>query len=510
MTVSQARTPDRGVVTPVGESPEALKNVDRSAVRRHVVPALVVLVGLIVWRSSTGAWLSVAVLVAAVLVLVGASVWKPQFLSTLVSVVGGAAASVVRSITFVVLALPMVVLPWAIAAISRVDPLAASGGWTRRRRTRGSRSGMWAPDSDVVPWWRRMRRNLTGVAMVVLAVGGLFVLRGNPHDEVVVPAAFEDAGWYPEYSEDIDWVMSSANFNPLADVHIRDVSTRHVNVADGRRATWSPPECGTCQRLRVWVYGGSTAFGVGQRDDHTIPSELSRVAWENGYALDVENRGGPGDSHWDAAKRMAWDLSGSDVPDLVASYDGINEVQATYLELDPVEPSSHVRPRFWDAFTDRFPLPTITPPVGAQELHRGLPNPSAADEWASVIVERYLRARQVSASAGAGAEVLMRYFWQPSIEHRDAVEGEQNAGGLQWSRERSDAMIDLLPDDVEDLSAVFDGVDQPLFYDGVHTNELGARIVAEAIFEHLRPDLDRLTAGRSASEQDAREQDTQG
>jgi hypothetical protein len=32
-------------------------------------------------------------------------------------------------------------------------------------------------------------------------------------------------------------------------------------------------------------------------------------------------------------------------------------------------------------------------------------------------------------------------------------------------------------------------VEQPIFYDFVHTNEGGARAAAEAIYEHLKPTL---------------------
>ena len=36
---------------------------------------------------------------------------------------------------------------------------------------------------------------------------------------------------------------------------------------------------------------------------------------------------------------------------------------------------------------------------------------------------------------------------------------------------------------------MLDGTSQPLMYDFVHTNELGARIVAQAMYRRLRPQL---------------------
>jgi hypothetical protein len=65
----------------------------------------------------------------------------------------------------------------------------------------------------------------------------------------------------------------------------------------------------------------------------------------------------------------------------------------------------------------------------------------------------------------------VRFFWQP-----------QRAG---WPS----AITDRLPPDVVDLSAVFDGSEDDIYIDEVHTNELGARIVAEALWAELGPEL---------------------
>jgi hypothetical protein len=46
---------------------------------------------------------------------------------------------------------------------------------------------------------------------------------------------------------------------------------------------------------------------------------------------------------------------------------------------------------------------------------------------------------------------------------------------------------------VVDLSASLNGVRKPVMYDFVHTNELGARVIARAFYERLRPQLLRLS-----------------
>jgi lysophospholipase L1-like esterase len=47
------------------------------------------------------------------------------------------------------------------------------------------------------------------------------------------------------------------------------------------------------------------------------------------------------------------------------------------------------------------------------------------------------------------------------------------------------------PPDVVDLGDALDGHPEPLFWDVVHTNEEGARLVAEAAWPYLQEELAR-------------------
>jgi lysophospholipase L1-like esterase len=63
---------------------------------------------------------------------------------------------------------------------------------------------------------------------------------------------------------------------------------------------------------------------------------------------------------------------------------------------------------------------------------------------------------------------------------------------VYWQAQQQPWPEDLLaglPARVTDLSGVFDEVEEPIYIDGVHTNELGARLVAEALWADLGDDL---------------------
>jgi lysophospholipase L1-like esterase len=49
---------------------------------------------------------------------------------------------------------------------------------------------------------------------------------------------------------------------------------------------------------------------------------------------------------------------------------------------------------------------------------------------------------------------------------------------------------------VTDLSGVFDGQTEPIYWDTVHTNELGSKIVAERMLKELQPTLQNLQNSR--------------
>ncbi|MGB3409647.1 MAG: hypothetical protein WBA45_00510 [Microthrixaceae bacterium] len=49
--------------------------------------------------------------------------------------------------------------------------------------------------------------------------------------------------------------------------------------------------------------------------------------------------------------------------------------------------------------------------------------------------------------------------------------------------------------DPVDLSHAFDDLKEPVLFDFAHTNELGARVVAEGMFKELRAQLHDLVEG---------------
>jgi hypothetical protein len=279
------------------------------------------------------------------------------------------------------------------------------------------------------------------------------------------------------------------------------VETRYVNVHHGHRDSWTAPRC-SCRRVQLWLYGGATVFGVGQRDDHTIASELARVARRDGIVLDVVNRGLPKEQHERNALRFAWDLTYAKAPDLAVFLDGADDV-ASALALaerglgDTRAPyDAYAEGLFDDLFAD-------APVHDTHGLVQDLGWPTASDlgsgDPGRLAAVRFARFRGLSQDTSATSGVPVRYFWQPSSYARGPLEAEVTRSldddelarrRRAWSQARR-----YLPEDVVDLTQVFDGVPGSVFVDETDLDERGARIVAEALYRELRPELRRFARG---------------
>jgi hypothetical protein len=515
------------------------------------VVVLATVAGLALHRHEGLAWALAPLLAAWALPLV--SRLGGGALHRVVRAVGDRAAALVSAVLFSLVGVVAVLVPWALQRATGRDPLAAAPGWLPRRRRAVAGRRLWAPEPVEPPplrWPARLRTLALGTAIVGVAVWAIGPPDLTLHRKVqttarpsrpfgvnpnasLVNVAGSDAGRLPPLEhpapkglkasrylpgqapgpgaalqDDLSW-WNSGEFNsgqgyvqdpkgPWRGVNPyrqTDFRSRYVTIVDGARKTWNPPAC-SCRRLTLWMYGGSTTFGLNQRDDHTIASELSRVAYEHGIVLDVSNRGKNGHMHWLESELFALDLTVDPPPDLVIFYDGWNDRWAAGARVDLVPGGpSLIDPTSQDLWTssERSAGPVPAGPPGSRLLpyqHKVFP----LIEDAKRVVQQYDEARELSKATARAHGVQIHYYWQPSRYSRDVVLSESH---FDEDAENYQRMIDqllptFLPSDVVDLTDSLSGNHDPLFTDDVHHNEKGARLVAEAIFADLQPDLRSL------------------
>ncbi|HRW37994.1 MAG TPA: SGNH/GDSL hydrolase family protein [Aquihabitans sp.] len=223
----------------------------------------------------------------------------------------------------------------------------------------------------------------------------------------------------------------------------------------------------------VWFIGGSTTFGMGQRDDHTVPSEVVRLSSAAGRPIVARNFGYPTYVAWQEAILLDRLLASEEPPDLIVVYHGSNDYAALCRELELGDP-----PGGHDNFL-LDPKPEH-PKAGCTD------DPAAIGRVLDGIV-----AEGMAEMRAAAGEVPVLEFWQPYAATRPASADHlallarlgQTADSAAAHRGPYLAAIGSASRPVIDLTDVFDEVDGPIYFDWVHTNERGAQIVADAMWD---------------------------
>jgi lysophospholipase L1-like esterase len=110
---------------------------------------------------------------------------------------------------------------------------------------------------------------------------------------------------------------------------------RFVNIdRDTGRLTWNPPNL-KAPEVKVFVFGGSAAWGYGARDDYTLPSQLSRLLNARSPRFRVYNYGEPGYTFTQGVAYLITKLQKGARPDWVIFYDGFNDVYGAYQSGQP-------------------------------------------------------------------------------------------------------------------------------------------------------------------------------
>jgi len=387
---------------------------------------------------------------------------------------------------------PVVGVPWLVSRLLRVDPL-------RAVRPRGTRfvprhvqltdtTRTWIPPTSLLGGgWRAAGANVVRVAVVValaVVVPRTVSALGTRLDEV--PVALAGSTWWSDARRAQHEVFSDADWSAYLGPTLPELRTPHTNVVDGRRVTWRPP---APPEATVWLFGGSTMFGLGQRDDHTVASALARAAWERGVALEVVNFGVHGDVHWMEQRRLRSALTGGAAPpDVAVFYDGWNDLYA----MEDFNAQGRAAQYPYRGMADTVVLPDW------DRLRRftrflngtgvGAPGPATTVLPPAALVDHALRQYRASVAETRreleAAGIVGRFFLQPTRATRDRAVAGEGVDSPEWRRQVATFNAGA-PAGVVDLTAVFDDHRIPIYWDGGHTNEAGAQLVAEAMLDEV-------------------------
>ena len=363
---------------------------------------------------------------------------------------------------------------------------------------------------------------------------------GNPvNDSSVYADTYQNADWpkkyYKEFNEtgDSEW---------LSYVYWRrkPYQGQYINIdSQGIRKTWSSNIGGGDKSIHptIFLFGGSSMWGTGSRDDFTIPSIFSERLATNGVNAQIVNFGESGYVRTQEVILLIRELQKMNIPDLVIFYDGVNDTYSAYQQQIAGIPQNEFNrvkefksskrittTGLWSSFANN--LSTIR---FAKDVFRRLGTGSPSDNTAQHNTQNSLSKSFTNNEALANdvlniyeknveiVECLAKrysfkalFYWQPTIFEKQCLtkyEEEERRRHLEMQLffEMTYGLLkqrDISKDGeigFHNLSMLFSNVSEPLFVDWNHLGETGNRYIAE----RLVLDTISIMGGRLSAEQGA-------
>lgn len=307
---------------------------------------------------------------------------------------------------------------------------------------------------------------------------------------------------------------------------------RCINIdQNGIRKTWTSDHSrqGPTAPLTIFMFGGSTMWGTGARDDFTIPSLLARELDERAVACEVTNFGEAGYVTTQEVIMLIRQLQKGNVPDMVIFYDGVNDTYSAYQqqtaglpenefnrvrEFNLSQPGSYKSLRRMFLHRAACELSTARLLEGLGLMGRSSGSSIHQSRAGDRVADREPLFREILAVYQSNMAIVQAlaqrygfkalFYWQPAIFdkcHRTAHEESQwrAHAALKPFFERTCELIRQMGLSAgsggvfHDLTGTFAEVQEPIFLDWCHVSESGNRMIAR----RMAPDV--LAAIESAS-----------
>jgi hypothetical protein len=159
----------------------------------------------------------------------------------------------------------------------------------------------------------------------------LSIVKGTLLDEKTpVPESYKGASWFREYTKEASRAFFKVKWSPYVYWKTEPFKGKYISINnDSSRKTWSPPIDSAKPIYHIFMFGGSTLWGWGARDDYTIPSLVAKILHTK-YDMQakITNFGELGYISTQEAIRYMQELQHHNIPQLVIFYDGLNDVFA--------------------------------------------------------------------------------------------------------------------------------------------------------------------------------------
>ncbi len=283
--------------------------------------------------------------------------------------------------------------------------------------------------------------------------------------------------------------------------------------AHGFRVT---PTSATSHRRTIWLFGGSTVWGTGNRDAGTLAAQLEKLFAQNAPDLGVRVLNFGESGYVSQQSAIAFQLAlrcPEPAPDLAIFLDGANDVFASLQSGTAGNPQNEENRRLEFNSANHFSRLALALAARFEGIGRLVrPNPPARsdadiDNLAAQTALAYTAtARQTQALAQAYSTDVL-YAFQPTVFDRTvpvgdeaAIVGTSAATHVRLQRATRAQLQALIAADptllITDLGGAFDDTQAPVFFDFVHLSEAGQAALSRKLYDLSVPRLNARTPGK--------------
>jgi lysophospholipase L1-like esterase len=321
-----------------------------------------------------------------------------------------------------------------------------------------------------------------------------------PHSQV-----YKNAPWSEDYDKEL---IASYNttWRPFVYWRRAPLQGKYINInAQGLRYT-APGElrAGEVSRqLKIFMFGGSTMWGEGVRDQYTLPSLVAQDLAARKIKADITNFGEVAYVNTQELIELIFQLERGNIPDVVIFYDGFNDVYAAAqnqvagfsqfewkreLEYNISTRYNKLRNVFLLNSLDRFYLGKLIKSL-SEKLSYKKPFSQASKTLEKDIVEVYLNNIKIVHALGKAYGFLPLFFWQPVIYTKNSLTDSEKPyateplGQLYHQAHtvmQADAAA-FAPYNFIDISNLFAGAQDEVYLDFSHVHEDANRLIAQRL-----------------------------
>jgi hypothetical protein len=263
--------------------------------------------------------------------------------------------------------------------------------------------------------------------------------------------------------------------------------------------------------VHIAMFGGSTMFGWGNRDTHTIPSQVWRMLAEKGVPARVENHAHIG--YVSSQEAIAVTLLLRDPawrPDVVVFLDGLNDVESAVIHGHGGVTYEHTELQNLQLTQSGYLWSKLLQlSAFKQWQRRGLPPPSPAldPEKASTLVKEIVRSYSsaVTATEALGTQLgfATLFYWQPTFFSKKSLTPHEKKSvewipytlhqGHVFAAANRDINNAVTLKSFKNLSSLFDEDPLLAYSDGRHYDDRASGVLARRIADDILTALEQKT-----------------